>query len=550
MIKRLYIKNLALIEECEIEFQPGLNIITGETGAGKSLVLGSLSLLLGEKADKTMIRQGANDAYVEAIFSLNDEQRQELSDRDIFETQEDEIIVSRKITRDKNIVRANSESINNKTLSAIVGILVDICGQRDSTLLLNRSNHLQLLDDSYCDFLNEDKIRVARLYKEYKNALDIMDKFNMDEDERMRKLDYDNFVYNEISEADLKLNEDEEIEKEYNKLNNYLKIEEVLNGVYEYTNENRISEVIRNLSKIKDYDNEISDIYDQAQDIESFMDEISIGVSSYIDNMSFSQEDFDYLNNRLNLINTLKSKYGKNIEEILDFQQKVLDEIEELNNYQEELNKATNNLNEIKLRLDEACESLSKKRQDVSKDLCKKIKEILLGLEFKYVQISTEFTKTADYTGNGYDKMGLLISLNKGENLKPLETIASGGELSRIMLAIKSVNAKNNDNDERTLIFDEIDAGIGGKTALSVANRLRELSNNAQVICITHLPSIAAAANTHYLIYKEENNERTDTYIKKLDEMDSVKQIAKMISGDEDDKTAISSAKALKSNYK
>lgn len=549
MLRRLYIKNLALIEECELTLNKGLNIITGETGAGKSLVLGSLSLLLGNKADKSVIRNGCNDAYIEAVFDITDRQIEEINSKDILYLSEDELIISRKITKDRNICRINGETVTNKILSSIGSIIIDVCGQRDNLILLNKESHLKMLDSYAYEEIKNDLSEVNKAYARYKELYIKLSGFKMDDSERAKKLDYLEFVFNEIESANLTEGEDEELENKFKKMDNSLKINENLSFIHQKLSEQDFSELIRAVKNIKDFDVELEAIHSQAVDIEAMLSDFNMSISSYIDEMDFSDEEFNIISERLNLINSLKTKYGKTVKEILDFQKEVEEQISELNNYQILLDKVNADISKEEKILNEKCNALSDKRKIFSKKFCEEIQKILLTLEFNYVNIKAEFSEIDGYSETGFDKMGFLISLNKGEVAKPLEEVVSGGELSRIMLAIKSLLADK--SDDKVLIFDEIDTGIGGKTALSIAKLLGSLSGNRQIICITHLASIAASATFNYRIYKKETDDnRTNTFIEQLTGEDEIiKELARMISGDESE-ASLNNAIELRKNLK
>lgn len=549
MLRRLYIKNLALIEECELSLDDGLNIITGETGAGKSLLLGSLSLLMGAKADKSVIRNGCNDAFIEATFEISQRQVNSINRRGIIELSDDFIIISRKITKDRNYCRINGETVTNKVLSSIGSIILDVCGQRDNLILLNKESHLRLLDIYAYNELEKKLLDVKKAYYEYKEWYMKLSDFIVDDSERAKKLDYDEFVLNEIDSANLKIGEDIELEASFKKMDNSLKISESLNYIHEELSNQDFSEVVKSLRGIKDFDKELEAFTSQAIDIEALISDFNMSISAYTDSMEFSDEDFQTINNRLNLINVLKTKYGSSIQSILDFKQAIEDEINDLNEYQNRLDIVNTNIQKYREILEDKCAALSKHRKEIAIKFCEDIKNILLTLQFNYVELMANFDKTDGYTVSGYDRMGFLVSLNKGEAAKHLEDVVSGGELSRIMLAIKSLLANN--SDEKVLIFDEIDTGIGGKTALAIAELLEKLSRNTQVICITHLATIAAAADYNYKIYKHETSDgRTNTLVEPLiNEVDVIKELSRMISGDETE-ASVNNAKELRKHLK
>ena len=387
MLRRLYIKNLALIEECELTLNKGLNIITGETGAGKSLVLGSLSLLLGNKADKSVIRNGSGDAYIEAVFDITDSQIEEINSKDILDLSENELIISRKITKDRNICRINGETVTNKILSSVGSIIIDVCGQRDNLILLNKESHLKLLDSYAYEEIKNDLYEVNKAYARYKELYIKLSGFKMDDSERAKKLDYLEFVFNEIESANLTEGEDEELENKFKKMDNSLKINENLSFIHQKLSEQDFSELIRAVKNIKDFDVELEAIHSQAVDIEAMLSDFNMSISSYIDKMDFSDEEFNIISERLNLINSLKTKYGKTVKEILDFQKEVEEQISELNNYQILLDKVNADISKL-------AETI-----DIMNERIRKMEELLNqnGIDTSCLEDGRDTTEFADW---------------------------------------------------------------------------------------------------------------------------------------------------------
>ena len=552
MLQNLHVKNLALIDECEVEFSDGLNIMSGETGAGKSIIIGSINLALGEKVPKSMLRDNDQTAFVELIFYVeNDDVLEKLKEMEI-ELAEGErtVILSRKITSQRAVGRINGEAVSVSKMKEVASLLIDIHGQHEHQSLLSKKNHLQILDEYAGSEMKELKIKLSAAYKEYRKLKEEFENSNLDAKERAKELSLLEYEANEIESANLVVGEDEELESKYRKFSNGKKIMEAVNGAYTCTGgENEcasemIGRAVRELGMASSYDEEVAQLESQLMEIDSLLSDFNHEISAYISSAEFDEESFYELEKRLDEVNHLKSKYGNTIEEILDRLENNNERIAQLNDYDTYLNKLRDSMDKKEAELRKVSEAVSQLRRDKSVSLVEAIVEALRDLNFLDVKFEMNFELLSDYTSNGIDDAQFMISTNPGEPVKPLGKIASGGELSRIMLGIKTVMAEN-DRIE-SLIFDEIDSGISGRTAQMVSEKMNALGRNHQIICITHLPQIAAMADSHFLIEKSVENSSTFSNIYKLDEESSVNELARMLGGVEITDTVIESAREMK----
>lgn len=550
MLQNLHVKNLALIDECEVEFDEGLNILSGETGAGKSIIIGSINLALGEKVPKEMLRDNGQSAFVELIFSVeNEDMIKKLRELDV-EMDDNTVILSRRITASRAVGRVNGEAVSVSRMKEIASYLIDIHGQHEHQSLLSKKKHLDILDEYAKKPLGNKKQTMAALYKEYKSIKEEFENAGMDAEQRNRELSFLTYEVDEIEQAGLVIGEDEELEEQFKRFSNGKKIMESVNAAYQMTgmNDASASELIgsaaRELTQVMSYDKDVEKLQSQIAEIDSLLSDFNHEISGYISNAEFDDETFYKTQKRLDEINHLKSKYGSSIEEILAAMDEKQKRIEVLNDYDAYLKTLNEKLNAKKQELSDISEEVSKIRKREAKKLTKAIKEALVDLNFLDVAFEMEFEKLSDFTANGIDLPEFVISTNPGEALKPLGKIASGGELSRIMLGIKAVMAEN-DHIE-SLIFDEIDSGISGRTAQMVSEKMNELGRNHQIICITHLPQIAAMADAHFLIEKSVENKSTVSRIYKLSEEQSISELARMLGGVEITDTVMQSAKEMK----
>ena len=552
MLENLHVKDLALIEEAEVEFKDGFNILTGETGAGKSIILGSINLALGAKASSDIIRSGKESALVELSFKLNEDQITKIRELDMDVDDDGEVLLQRKISAGKNICRMNGEAISVGTLKSIAGILLDMYGQHEHQTLLKASTYSKMLDEYAGDDVGTLKTELADVLKEYHKLVKEKEEQDSDTSVRNRELELLSFEVNEIEDAALKLGEDDELEKQFKLLNNSRKMREIISEVISYTGNDSdvsastlIGSGVGRIRQLAAIDDEAGALATQLEEIEGLLDDFNRELSRYESKLDFDDEDFEVVSERLNLINKLKGKYGDTIEKIL----KALDEksaqIDKLQNYEAYLEKLNKNIELTYGKAVDICKKISELRKKAAPILTEKLIEAMKSLNFLDVKLSINIDSNEEYlSGDGYDNVEFLISLNPGEDLKPMQNVASGGELSRIMLAFKSVFAES--NAVSTLIFDEIDTGISGVTAYKVAEMMDKLSKNHQLICITHLPQIAAMADRHFLIEKGVADGRTLTNINALDEEGSVRELARMLGSDVISESALANARELK----
>ncbi len=550
MLQNLHVKNLALIDECEVEFGQGLNIMSGETGAGKSIIIGSVNLALGQKVPKEMLRDSEETAFVELVFYVdNEDTLAKLREMDI-EVEDNTVILSRKITAQRAVGRVNGEAVSVSKMKEVASLLIDIHGQHEHQSLLSKKNHLVILDEFAGAKLSEEKAKMADLFREYKKLKEEFESSNLDGEQRARELSFLEYEVKEIEDANLVVGEDEQLEQDYKKFSNGRKIMEGVNNAYKATGGDMgsaseiIGAAVRELSAVASYDEKVAELEGQLIEIDSLLSDFNHEIASYISGNEFDDEHFYNTQKRLDEINHLKSKYGNSIEEILEALEEKSKRIEVLNDYDEYLKKLETNLKSKEEELSAVSNKVSEIRQEEAKELTKQIIQALNDLNFLDVNFEMEFSRLSSYTANGIDDAQFMISTNPGEPIRPLDKVASGGELSRIMLAIKTIMAENDSID--TLIFDEIDTGISGRTAQMVSEKMNSLGRSHQIICITHLPQIAAMADTHFLIEKSVENESTITNIHKLSDEESVTELARMLGGVEITDTVISNAREMK----
>lgn len=548
MLQNLHVKNLALIDETEVEFGPGLNILSGETGAGKSIIIGSINLALGEKVQKEMLRDNGEAALVELIFFVEDADTIEAIRALDIEVEDDTVILSRKITGGRAIGRINGEAVSATKMKAVASLLIDIHGQHEHQSLLSKKKHLEILDTFAKEVLGDKKEKLAQCFQEYRKLKDELEHANLDGEERARELSFLEYEVKEIEEAQLTVGEDEELEAVFRKYSNGKKIMDAVGAANAATSEDdesaseRIGRALRELSSVSGYDERVKEMEEQLTEIDNLLSDFNHELASYLSDEEFDEETFYETEKRLDLINHLKSKYGNTIADIIKYGEEKEERINVLNDYDAYLAGLQKNVSEKEKQLEQLSKKVSDIRKKESKKLTESIKNALLDLNFLDVQFTMEFAET-DYTANGIDDAQFLISTNPGEPVKPLGKVASGGELSRIMLAIKTVMASDKIG---TLIFDEIDSGISGRTAQMVSEKMNVLGRSHQIICITHLPQIAAMADSHFLIEKSVENQATVSKIHKLTDEQSVEELARMLGGVEITDTVLENAREMK----
>ena len=551
MLVHLHVRNLALIEDIEVEFGPGLNILTGETGAGKSILLGSMQLILGGRSAKDMIRTGASNALVELLFQVENP-RAEASLRELgVETSEGQVLLTRKLMDGRSINKINGETCTVAQMKAAASCLLDIHGQHEHQSLLYQDKQLEILDIYGKEEIFPAKEKVQTAYKKYRDCKRQLDELDIDEEQRNRERAFLEFEINEIESAQLVSGEDEELEKRYRKLNNGRKILETLQGVRDLTGYESgqgagesVGNAVREISRVTEYDAQLDSMASALQEIDGLLNDFNRELASYVDDLNFDDEAFYETEKRLDTINGLKAKYGRTIEDIQEYCLKQKQKLENLDKYEERFHEAEENLKKSREELETVSHKLSVIRQKYSQMLTDKITEGLKDLNFLDVQFQITFRRRKEYTAGGFDDIEYEISTNPGESLKPLGKIVSGGELSRIMLAIKAILA---DRDQiETLIFDEIDTGISGRTAQKVSEKMALIGRCHQVLCIKHLPQIAAMADTHFEIEKHQKDNETITEIHPLEGDDSVRELARLLGGAELTQAVFDNAKEMK----
>ena len=524
MVTTLHIKNVGIIDDLSLDLNEGFNVLTGETGAGKTLIIGSLAILAGGRFSKEMIRNGEEFSFVEANFYCPNNEL----------AVDDNIIVSREIhSNGRNSCKINGRLVTVNELKEFMSKILDIHGQHDSQLILNPMQHIIYLDKfigkELEDNLNKYKVKLAEyntLKQELKNTYG-------EDQEKERRLDLLRYQYNEIEQANLKENEEEELEEKHKMMQNAEKLKDNLCEVDNELNENAvvaISNAIRSLEKIQDcgskYTEKLSILKSSYYDIQ----ELARDLSYMREDVDFDEEERNQIENRLDLIYSLKRKYGNTISEILEYSSKVEEEIHKIENLDEYHKKIKVRINILKQELFEIAGKMTDTRKKYAKELSIKINKELKDLEMPNARFEIQVNTAEKFYETGIDEVEFMICTNIGEELKPLVKIASGGEMARIMLAIKNVLA---DVDEvSTLVFDEIDTGISGIAANKVGEKMKQISKNHQVICVTHLATIAAKGDSNYFISKEVKGEKTRTNISLLKDESLLKEIARIASGE------------------
>lgn len=553
MLLSLHVKNLALIDETEVFFGEGLNILSGETGAGKSIIIGSVNLALGAKADKDMIRAGADYALIELLFQVNEEEtRKKIMEMDIALEEDHTLIIQRRIKPERSVCKVNGETVTAKQVKELAELLIDIHGQHEHQSLLHKRKHLEILDAFAGESLTKKKEVLRADYKAYEALKKEAEESAMDEEARIRELSLAEFEVNEIQEAALMDGEDEELEKAYRRMANGQKIIEALSAVYaccssqeEQGAANQIGRAIREIRSVVSYAEEMESVQSMLDDVDSMLNDLNHSLSRLMQEMEFDEQEFQQTKERLNLLNHLKSKYGKTIGEVIAYGNAMQEKLEKLSDYEMYRAQLEQRIKTAKDKVLSGCMECSKLREKNAKLLAGQMKEALVDLNFLDVKFEIQVRRDEETIhAEGFDDVEFMISTNPGEAVKPLGMVASGGELSRIMLALKTVLAKKDRTD--TLIFDEIDAGISGKTAWKVSEKLGVLGKEHQVICITHLPQIAAMADNHFLIEKTTDKEKTTTSIREVKEEESIKELARLLGSETITETALLNAKELK----
>ncbi|MBR1930674.1 MAG: DNA repair protein RecN [Lachnospiraceae bacterium] len=552
MLQSLHVKNLALIEETEVEFGEGLNILTGETGAGKSLLIGSVNLALGGKFEKDMLRKGADNALVELVFLCQDEKvRSKMEEMELDVQPDGTIIISRKLQQGKSTCKINGETVTAKQVKELAEVLLDIHGQHEHQSLLHKKNHMTILD-TYCgEAFEQTIVPVAEGFRECNRLRRRIAEETLDEETKSKEKALAEFEVQEIEEAKLVPGEDEELEAQYRRMVNSKKIVENLAESYQYTGSDSesgagsaLSRALRAIRSVSAYDDRLEQLEAQLADVDNLLADYNRDISEYMSDCEFDEEDFRRVEERLNTLNHLKGKYGNTIEAVIAYGASRQETLQKLADYDAYMQKLQCDLGQCEQHLQEACGALSELRQKNAKLLTEKLKAALIGLNFLTVAFDIAVRPGENITALGYDDVEFLISTNPGEAVKPLNQVASGGELSRVMLAIKTVLAGRDEID--TLIFDEIDTGISGRTAWKVSEQLAQVARKHQVLCITHLPQIAAMADKHFVIEKSSTDENTITDIRPLEEEEGLAELARLLGSDALTEAALTNARDMR----
>ena len=539
MLGQLHIKNIGIIDEITVNFEEGLNILTGETGAGKSLIIDSISAITGARMSKDIIKHGEKMALVEACFFENEE----------------ETILSREFYQNgRSVCKINSRMVTLSELKTVGESLIDIHGQHDNQSLLNEKTHLNLLDGFACNIdkkLITLKMEYKKEFEAYQNIKEKM-KINFgNEAERARRIDLLKYQKEEIESAYLKEGEEEELESKRNIIMNSEKIAKSLGKSYSVLEEvvlDNIGVVAHELSSISHVDNKYDELLKTVNDAYYSLKEVSSDISCYLEDVNFNEEEQATIENRLDVICSLKRKYGNDIPKILSYLEKTSAELDFLENSEEEIQKLEKELKQKEKVLNELANKIREMRKKAAKSIEEKVKKELQDLEMKHAYIEFDFQENHSFTESGKDIVQIFICTNVGEGLKPLVKIASGGEISRVMLALKVVLCTY--DNIGTMIFDEIDTGISGQAGKAVAEKMKLIGKTHQVLCVTHLPVIAAAGDANFFIEKETKSGRTYTEVLKIDEEETIKEIARILNGNDITNAVLMHAKEMRESMK
>ena len=539
MLLNVHIKNIALIDDANVNFTDNLNILTGETGAGKSIIMGALKIGMGDKLPKDIVREPDKEGFCQLLFLVDDPQViEQIRDLGVEPSEDGEILITRRINNSRTINTINDMAVTAAKLREVSALLIDMHTQHQQQTLLKKAEHMKLLDKYGRASIDPLKQKVAECHREYVTLRREMDELSMDEAERSRKVEFLKYQIAEIESANIKTGEDEDVEHQYNRMVNSRDIVAAASDVYSVTGYesfssagNEIGRALASMKGIKDLDGEIDGLYSQLENIDALLNDFNVELNDYMQSMDFDDSEFRSVESRLDVINDIKGKYGSTVEEVFKYLEDSRKEYERLSEYDEYIAGLSDKIKKVEKAMLKAADALTAERQRQAENLCRDIRDALADLSFMEVRFDMVFDRLPECTANGIDDCYFVISTNVGEKMRPLYDVASGGELSRIMLAIKTVLADT--DDIPTLIFDEIDTGISGEAANKVGIKLRCVSKNAQVICVTHLAQIAAMADNHLFIVKKQENNKTYTAVHTLTKDARVREIARIIGGDD-----------------
>ncbi|MBR4723610.1 MAG: DNA repair protein RecN [Clostridia bacterium] len=541
MLLFMNIKNIALIEQTDIEWTPQMTVLTGETGAGKSIIIDCVNLLLGARSDKTLVRYGTDKARIQGLFSATNDVLQILKDEGI-ETDGNSVLIDREMSQEgRNICRINGVMTTQNVLREIGAHLINIHGQQDNQALLTPEKHIDFLDK----YAKTDLTEYKKLYDKRKELLQNLENLDRSEQERIQRIDLLSYQTDEISSADLKAGEEAELKDRKALIDNAEKLAISLNDAYNSLYGDNcaydlVSGAVSAILRVSGIDEDLDAVLSKVTDVKYIIEDSVHEIGSFLNNLDFDENEQNGIEERLDTISRLKRKYGSDEESILKYLEDALSELDSLKNYEKNTKKLKEELSEIEKDMAEEAEKITKVRKISATRLQKEVEEVLSELDMPKVKFEVSFEKT-EFTPKGLESAEFLICPNVGEELKPLVKIASGGELSRIMLAIKSIVSDSVD----TLIFDEIDTGVSGNAAKKIASKLWELAREKQVICVSHSPQLAAIADNHFVISKKAEGERTVTEVKKLSQDERIYEIARIIDGNNVTQTAIMHAKEM-----
>lgn len=550
MLLELNIENFAIIENMKIEFESGLNVLTGETGSGKSIIIDSLGLVLGQRVNKDIIKKGKDRAFIEAVFSSYDEETKDLLLEYGIESG-DLIVVSKEI-REKgpSITRVNNRTVTSQILSKISTHLIDIFAQHESISLMDNKNQLKLIDDFSAKEQKNLLLKLKDVVQEINDLKNEYHEKSMLEQNKDREIDLLEYQIHEIEDAALTDYDDEKLYDDFNYLNNMtdtlVKLSEaksLINESYESSSlEDILDKIIANIVDVSKYNKDLKEVEQDLEDIRYRISDIAKELDRYVNSSEIDEEKLLYLKERIDLVNNLKLKYGNNVKAINKFYSDISERLHFLQNYEDNLNKLQNKIKNMEEEALLLAEKISQNRKDTAKVLEKKVEEEIVKLNIKDAKFKIDISEK-ELSKDGIDKIEFLIAPNLGQDLMPMAKVASGGEMSRIMLGFKSIIAEK--DDIPTLVFDEIDTGISGRTAQIVGNKIKELARDRQIIVISHLPQIVALADTHFAIKKDVVNNSTISTIDKLNYDERVSEVARLIGGINVSEIAIETAKEM-----
>ena len=526
MLLNVHIKNIALIDDANVNFTDNLNILTGETGAGKSIIMGALKIGMGDKLPKDIVREPDKEGFCQLLFLVDDPQViEQIRDLGVEPSEDGEILITRRINNSRTINTINDMAVTAAKLREVSALLIDMHTQHQQQTLLKKAEHMKLLDKYGRASIDPLKQKVAECHREYVTLRREMDELSMDEAERSRKVEFLKYQIAEIESANIKTGEDEDVEHQYNRMVNSRDIVAAASDVYSVTGE-------------------IDGLYSQLENIDALLNDFNVELNDYMQSMDFDDSEFRSVESRLDVINDIKGKYGSTVEEVFKYLEDSRKEYERLSEYDEYIAGLSDKIKKVEKAMLKAADALTAERQRQAENLCRDIRDALADLSFMEVRFDMVFDRLPECTANGIDDCYFVISTNVGEKMRPLYDVASGGELSRIMLAIKSCMAS--EDNIGTLVFDEIDVGISGRAAQKVAEKMAVISRSHQVISITHLPQIAAMADSHYLIEKSADEGKTVTRIVRLNDEESTEEIARLLGGVTITEAVMSNAREMK----